>query len=621
MTQKWADNREALESVSLNYYNRVLGKDINYTPDSMTKVNPGEIDIPPLGEPVFQGSSEAVYDKESGVLMAKKPGHKLPAGRIVNLGFDSQNINNLKTALTDIETAEGIQQLKGFIESPDFKEVVPDVNDRKLLLLKLNTYVDAKRGVDKNTPSNNKLLKVINSIAGMGVSRVLGGPTQYVKQLIPVINTAINLMNNPKALLEGLKLSMTNKAAIEWLNNSGYEISNRGLQSITNLEGTNTKLSQASNGKLDKAGKVINDANKKYLELFLVAPDKFAARASWMAYYVNDLKKQGIDSGSIDWSTHIVNESAAEYAQQQTARQQNTSDTDLQGSLFSGKSVPTQIARKVFFPFANFLLNQKSRMYTDLGVLTDGARTTKEDKSAAAKSLTGLVGEAAVFNAMGLFITQGLAGLSGYLTGDDDEDAKEKAFANRVKGRSGNVVTDILSPIPILDTVVLKGANAVIDTFSSDDPFQFFDNDRKTTLDRLGVLGIVPKMAMELIEMVELATTGKYTDAYGNEKEIDPKYQGDMGVNSMAYFMYLVGMLPAEAGSIVKYNVKSYKKMKENKGAGAVEFVPPKKKTKTKTKKTKSPGPLLNTNSKKGGLFNNKKKDALIGSGKSGGLF
>jgi hypothetical protein len=250
-------------------------------------------------------------------------------------------------------------------------------------------------------------------------------------------------------------------------------------------------------------------------------------------------------------------------------------------------------------------------MYTDLGVLTDGARTTKEDKAAAAKSLTGLVGEAAVFNAMGLFITQGLAGLSGYLTGDDDEERKEKALANRIKGRTGNVVTDIFSPIPILDTVVLKAANIVIETFSSDDPFQFFDNDRKTILDRLGVLGIVPKMADELIEMVQLSTTGKYTDAYGNEKEIDPKYQDDMGVNSMAYFMYLVGMLPAETGSIVRYNIKSYKKMKEGGGSKGLEFVPPKTKVKAKTKKTKSPGPLLD-NRKKG-------NGGLINSGKSGG--
>ena len=37
--------------------------------------------------------------------MAKQPSNNLPSGRVVNLGFDSLNISNLKDALTDLETA------------------------------------------------------------------------------------------------------------------------------------------------------------------------------------------------------------------------------------------------------------------------------------------------------------------------------------------------------------------------------------------------------------------------------------------------------------------------------------------------------------------------------------
>ena len=65
--------------------------------------------------------------------------------RYVNIGFDSVNVNNLRAAYTDVNTAQGIQQLKGFISSPDFEKIVPNAADRKLLVERFKQYVDAKR--------------------------------------------------------------------------------------------------------------------------------------------------------------------------------------------------------------------------------------------------------------------------------------------------------------------------------------------------------------------------------------------------------------------------------------------------------------------------------------------
>ena len=36
MTAEWSKVRPELENVSLNVYNKVLGKDLNYTPDSFS---------------------------------------------------------------------------------------------------------------------------------------------------------------------------------------------------------------------------------------------------------------------------------------------------------------------------------------------------------------------------------------------------------------------------------------------------------------------------------------------------------------------------------------------------------------------------------------------------------
>lgn len=242
-------------------------------------------------------------------------------------------------------------------------------------------------------------------------------------------------------------------------------------------------------------------------------------------------------------------------------------------------------------------------MYTDINIATSKT-ATKEDKRTAYRSLAGLGVETAVFNLLGLAVTQGLAAVSQGLTGDDDEEDKRKSFENRIKGRAGNVATDILSPIPVIDDEIMAGVNKMIEVVSTDEnPFQFFANDKKTLTDQLGVLGIQKKNFDDLIEMIQMSTTGSYKDNYGKKREIDPSLKGEVGVNAFLYFLYGLGGLPSEAGSIIKYNMKSYKKSGKNKSKGG-SGIPIKRKTKPKKKTKKrrsSGGPLLGGKKKSGG--------------------
>ena len=597
MTNEWSKARPELENVSLNVYNRTLGKDLNYTPDSFARLDNVQTE-PELDKPLFQpDQNETIYDEETGVLKPKTSPTVLPmengtTNRYVNLGFDSVNSRNLQSAYTDINTAPGIQRLKGFISSSSYKNIIPTNIDRELINQRFKSYVDAKRGLTKG---QDIFLKNLNRFAGLGVSRVLGGPTQFAKQLVPLVNTAVNLANNPKAFIQGLVSATSNTDAIEWLNKSGVEIANRGIQAVTNLEGTDTRLENDSSGKTGKFFDIINNAQKEWLQGFLIAPDKFAARASFLGYYLDSLNQQGIDTANIDWKTHKSNAEALQYATQQTARQQNTSDTDLQGELFSGKDRVTQIFRKVGFPFANFLLNQKTRMYNDIGNLFSKSNTTQE-KVKAGKSLVGLVAETATFNALGLFITQSLATIAKGLRGtDEDEETLDKQLQARIKGRAGQVVSDILSPIPLLNPEVTKGVNAMIETFSDEeDPFQFFVNEPGSLIERLGTLGIGVQKAKQIKDMVMLGLTGEYKDDFGRTKKIDPKYKDDILAQAPLYTLYLLGALPLEAGSIMDYNMRAYKKTKE--GDSKEEGFPvkkPKPVKPPKRKKSKRPKPLL----------------------------
>jgi len=86
------------------------------------------------------------------------------------------------------------------------------------------------------------------------------------------------------------------------------------------------------------------------------------------------------------------------------------------------------------------------------------------------------------------------------------------------------------------------------------------------------------------------------------KEKLDPSLKGAMTLNGLAYLLYSLGILPSEAGSIIKYNVKSYKKSgKKSKGGSGIPIkrkTKPKKKTK---KRRSSGGPLLGGKKKSGG--------------------
>lgn len=216
-------------------------------------------------------------------------------------------------------------------------------------------------------------------------------------------------------------------------------------------------------------------------------------------------------------------------------------------------------------------------MYNDLGSVFSKSNTS-QDKFKSAKSLGGLAAEGVLFNAVGLFVTQSLATIAKEFRGtDEDEETLLKQLEARKKGRAGQFMADVVSPIPYLNPEITEGVNALIQTFDSDDPFQFFVNKPDDLFARLGVLGIGGEKAREIYRIVMLGTTGKYTDKYGREIVIDPKYKDDILTHAPFYTLYLLGFLPLEAGSIMDYNMRAYRKTREEKPR---IITPPKKKSK-----------------------------------------
>jgi len=587
ITQMWANKYGDLADTSLNVYNRNLGQDINYTPRNVIKINPEE-STRDITEPMFnpEGNRKNAYDKEAGVLKETTKPSSLKENRVLNLDFDRQNLNNYEAALTDIFTAPSIQQIKGARESEAFKKVFPNDQSRKILDDRVNLYVDKKRGVGDFNKEDSAILNAVDKLATFGVVRALGGITQPFKQMIPIYNTMTNA--GIKNTYLGAKL-VFDKQVNEAINKSGMPIANRGVQSQADLNSLNSQIENDTSisdekgfkNKSKKAGKKVIDGfdkvNKYILQKTLVDPDVGTARASFIAYYIQAEGKRGIPSNEIDWSKPL-NQSSLDFAQQQVDRQQNASDQDLQGGAFTSNNLATSIIRKTLLPFSNFLLNQKTRMYADINTLVNNPTAEPGDKAAAAKSLAGLGVETIMFNSLGLAISSMLSKLSEGLTGEDEEDYRpdwekrmdqreksKKRFKNQVTGRAGNMVADIISPLPPANDILLSGANTFLNIVQEgeDDPWKFFANTDKELLDQLGVLGIGGKKISVLKDMIMTAKTGEYKNSYGKTSKVSKHAREKISQVAVIYTLHLMNVIPiSEAGYVSERLFKDLQKSK-----------------------------------------------------------
>jgi len=569
--EEWSDKYEQLSDTALGVYNKKLEKDINYTPDRYSKLSSdtGEIDITTedMGFLVNSGTAP-LYKKETGVLMAATRPESLPkskgtskTNRYIDLSFDNANSNAMYDALVDINTAAPIRQVQSALNSDAFARIMKGTGDEKLIKNRIDLYVRNIR--NKNPFSNDefsKAVKNLNRVASVGVGQALGGVLQPIKQVAPIaMNTLINA--------GGLDVRSTfDLAKQKFMDESGYAIGNRGVESQAQIESLNKMIEEAAKSKPEQAIKAIEKINNWWLKSFLVKPDVYIARASWMTYYEQSLKKQGVNTASIDYSTHEINETAANYAQRQVDRQQNVSDSDLAGALLSDKDASKQLFVKVLMPFASFRMNQSARLGSDLSTIMDKT-ATKEDKEIATRSLGGFAVEMAVFRAVSAASALLIAAVvKGVMGRDDDEEKEKKKNDAIVKGQLTSTVADVFSPTPLLDKAIQIGASAVLDAtqdaldVSDEDRLEIYSGNKQDFFQSLGLLGISGARASQLYEMSMLAAGGSYEDNYGRKKYLSEKDRDAIATLIPIAIVSNIGLAPSEVNSIVRSSLADAKR-------------------------------------------------------------
>jgi hypothetical protein len=577
---KWSENFDRLDEVSRNVYNTQLSRDIDFTPDRyQLKEAPTatEEDF----ESGFFGNFENVDTSKSGSLRQNNRIKTLPKDkngvktRIVNLDFDVNNVNAFTNAMVDVETASSVMQLKGFATSKNFSKLFSNKEDKNLYKKRLVKYVNRVKGgsyVDQNELA--KVNRFINTVASFGVAKALFSASQPFKQFIPP-------MLNTLSQTGRFDIGELFRGGMSFIDKSGYPIANRGVASQGELKSINRQLVEAEKHMGVRLLDFFANISNKALELTLKNPDVYAARASWISFYLKGLQKQGENTSNIDWNTHQIDKKAADYAQAMVDSQQNISDTDMQGEIFASKQPATVFLRRALLPLMTFTLNQKTRVWSDIRTFSNGV-SSNEDKIEAAKSLTGALIELAAFQGVALFFKELYNVVASAIMGEDEDEEEKKIRKMRQSQTTAQAFMKdfFLPPIPVIDIYASKGINYLLDEtgLSEELPYKWYgieDEEQKYRLydkmnlgylDMLGTQGIAAEKGLELVDYYDAAIDGKFTKEYNGNKVKKALMEEDLDIarmNAIIMTAYYGGVLPSDMANIVNIMNKKIQKRAE----------------------------------------------------------
>jgi hypothetical protein len=221
---------------------------------------------------------------------------------------------------------------------------------------------------------------------------------------------------------------------------------------------------------------------------------------------------------------------------------------------------------KMLMAFASFRMNQSARLGSDLAVTFDDT-ATEEDKTIAARSLTGYAAEAVMFKAISAASIIAIGSIAKYALGmDEDEDEFKKRVNDVIKGQITSITTDLFSPLPIVDKGVQFGVNTALEQvqnalqISKEKQVNIYGVNKQSALQNLGMFGITAERGLQLIELATLSTTGTYTDDFGNTKKISEEGQKALRLMIAPALLTNVGLAPTEVNSVIRNAVKFSKK-------------------------------------------------------------
>jgi hypothetical protein len=577
---------DALYDHSLGFYNILLERDANYTPDVIKSAKPKK----PGDEESAIMSDFARFTgmliKKAGVLMTTNRPKSLAKDQYISLDFDQDMFEAYESALRDLYTSEHKQKFNAYRKSDAFRDIMGKdkdgvSKDAEFINSVYDYYITEKDGnIKPDTETDKAIKKFMNKLGLYNSFMALGSFKNIFAQSIPVWMDAIistKTYLNPTRAYKIITDSFDPRAW-DFVARCDSQVALRGEDAIRFTERVRNTIKKetVAGGVKNFAGK-INYIPEMILKITNQYPDKVAAIGTWMGYY-----REYLDQNKLPFDYETPNADAINYAETRTKIQILPGDVAERGRI--GKNTVTNtIFRQVFSPFSSVNMNAKNRIYGDV------LRIFRGDRLNAMNDLIGATVGITSFHLINTYWKIYVGGLLASLLfgDDDDEEAAAKKEESYIKNALTQGVQDYISPMPMMDPLIPFIGNKIITAydlglpeeqkwneflenkvaslkkkenkrytdeeiekmrikFFKDNQFQLRDQNMIEYADKYGSLAISYKQSKELFDIFQSATTGVYISEF-NGKPVE-KILPEAGKEKMKDVLYakIAGLLSTD---------------------------------------------------------------------------
>lgn len=481
LENKFAEQLPALSESFRNNKGLTMDRIVNYTPTYGRKVGSKKgVDLDTLESDY----SKTSLDREQSGRTIKRQKVDTSGNTIYNFDIVETSDAGMYDVLYDINTMFDREVIANQFKSKGFKdatqEVAGSISDRYAEVMQ-----NRKSRYGRDRAYANKVINELSNIYRGYMVMPLKTIDQFVKQPISIMGATANMVN-PKyfALGNTYMLRSSNPEIAEKLTNliSKSSVSVRLSEGDTELAKTDPTYLRLMNAGVKKIGfgeGAVKGVKAVYSDA-LQSSDNFAAKASWLSFYMQERARQEGKGYKFDLDAESANPNldAISKADASTDWVNNNSDFTEAGSFFTSSDKGVKALKDTLFLFKSFAINQAMNQAVYARNILSKSKT---GKFRAVQALSGSIMGMMLFNMMKeMVVNPGYEALSNSLLGtpDSDEDKPEyfslDFFKEKLEKSLISTSADLIGFLPDFATDMVKSG---INDFVLSNSLKAFEED------------------------------------------------------------------------------------------------------------------------------------------------